>query len=81
MRYDKRNIKLFGISFRKKSLYKSLTWRAQSVTIGFIINSFFIDGVGRVTLATVIQAIIGTMMYYLHEKLWREIRRRGWLEI
>lgn len=78
---DKRYGTLLGVRFKKKSLYKALTWRLQSVTLGFIINSFFIEGMGKVTLATAIQAAVGTCMYYLHEKMWRAIRRKGWLQI
>lgn len=62
---------------RKKALYKTITWRLISTGQAFLLSLIFLGDLKLASQFTVTHAIIGSVLYYLHEELYRWLRKIG----
>lgn len=73
------------VTFNKKSLYKTLSWRAISIVQSYLIIFFVLHagytGATAAGWAVGISTIISTLTYYFHERFWARVRKNNWLKI
>ncbi len=55
---------------RKKSLYKSISWRIIAIIIGAVVTYVFIGSLEITLEITVIANAIAIAVYYAHERVW-----------
>lgn len=55
----------------KKALYKTITWRLISSGLFFIVALFFMDNAKDASAITMVDAVIKTIAYYVHELSWQ----------
>lgn len=67
------------VIFSKKSLYKTLSWRAVSIILSFVVSYAIMGSVGQASVFTVVYSLIATLFYYWHEVAWKIARRKGWV--
>jgi uncharacterized membrane protein len=59
---------------RQRSVVKMLTYRVILTGLLAVISWIFTANVGQTTVITVVFSISATAIYYLHERIWNEIR-------
>jgi uncharacterized membrane protein len=55
---------------RKKSLYKSISWRIIAIIIGAMVTYVFIGSVEITLQISIIANAIAIAVYYVHERVW-----------
>jgi uncharacterized membrane protein len=62
------------VDTKKRSIIKTITWRVTGSTATFLI-SYAVSGsfAAAGTIAT-IQLISNTILYYMHERAWNQVR-------
>ena len=58
---------------KRRSLFKSLTWRVFATILMTFITYLFIGSLATAGTLTVIYQLIQTFMYYFHERLWHYV--------
>ncbi len=61
-------------STKMRSLSKALTWRLVAIISTFIIIYVFTGDVAFATSITIISNIINFILYYVHERLWLQVK-------
>lgn len=65
------------IHLRKKTLYKSISWRVISIIQSMAMSYWFLESFTEAGKFTLVSAVIGTFLYYLHEEFYRHLRKKG----
>lgn len=68
---------IFRLPKNKKALYKALSWRAISMAISLVLSYLFLGSWKSAGAYTLINAVIGTILYYYHELFYKWLRRKG----
>lgn len=61
-------------STKMRSFAKSLTWRFVAVISTFIIIYVFTGDVTFATSITIISNVINFILYYVHERVWLQVK-------
>jgi len=69
------------VRVNKKSLYKSATWRVISICMSFSMSYYFLGDSWEAGKFTAAYALMGTGLYYAHERAWAVIRKKRLLNI
>jgi uncharacterized membrane protein len=62
------------IESKRKSFYKTCTWRVVATLTTFAIVFFVTKKPGPAVVASAFDAPIKTLIYYLHERFWSKAR-------
>ena len=55
---------------KRKSLYKSISWRIIAMSIGYCITYLFTKSIGVSIGIIVVSNVIAIIIFYFHERLW-----------
>lgn len=61
----------------KKSLYKTISWRLISLIMSFTLSYYILGSLKTATTFTIVYNILGSILYYLHEMLYKWLRKKG----
>ena len=61
---------------KHKSLYKTLTYRVTSIIITVVVLRLFVKEWYIITHVTVWSQLLKAVWYYMHEKIYKAIKRR-----
>jgi uncharacterized membrane protein len=59
---------------RKRTIIRSLTYRALATAVLSVISLVFTSSVSQTTLITIIFTFFATLGYYGHERIWGKIK-------
>jgi hypothetical protein len=59
---------------RKRSLYKTISWRATASIASWIATWAVTGSLGQATLLFFIHLVVNTTLYYGHERAWNLIK-------
>ena len=69
---------------KRRSIFKTFTWRGIASTDTFIIvlvvTHFHNDSITVAMWITSVEIINKIILYYLHERIWAFITRKGWIK-
>ena len=57
-------------NFRKRHLYKTITWRVIATTDTFLISLFITGKADWATVIASLEVITKMFLYYVHERAW-----------
>jgi uncharacterized membrane protein len=60
----------------KKSIYKAVSWRLISIVLSFAISLSFMQSLETATKYTIVYNLIATVLYYLHELVYKWLREK-----
>jgi uncharacterized membrane protein len=63
------------LNFSSRILIKSITWRVTSILLGFAVSLLMGFPISSATRFTVIFNIAAFVAYYVHELIWKQIRK------
>jgi uncharacterized membrane protein len=69
----KKFVKRKGRLSKKHSLKKTITWRIIGSTTTGLVAFAFTGNLGNSTYITIVNALLLTLFYYLHERFWNRI--------
>lgn len=56
-----------------RTLYKTITWRVTGSTSTFLIAWMVTGSIAMSSTVAIVQMIVNTVLYYLHEVAWNRI--------
>ena len=58
---------------KTQSILKAITWRIVATVVTGIVVFLYTGELKKTTVITLVLAVISTLAYYLHERLWTRI--------
>ncbi|MBU0958048.1 MAG: DUF2061 domain-containing protein [Nanoarchaeota archaeon] len=57
---------------QKRTIVKTLTWRVVATVVVIFVTYYYTDSWGIALTAGFASAVIKTVLYYIHERLWNK---------
>lgn len=61
----------------KKALYKTISYRIIATVQALVLSYLYLGDVVQAGEFAVVSAIVGSVIYYLHEEFYRFLRKKG----